>query len=425
MTKEFFVPHAVIVDGYSGGVHLAPEFNKRGISCLHVQSDSKIWPLVEPTFDYTPYREKLYIKDGFEALIQKLKNAEVVAVLPGTETGVELADQISEALMLPSNGTKLSEARRNKFLMIETCRQADIPVADQFCADNLPALLSWHRASGLKNVIVKPLNSAGTDGVFKCQTSSDLEKAFHRIYGKENKLALNNDLVLVQEFLQGTEYFIDSVSKNGQHAFTDIWKYKKRSINGHDFVYDKNDLCAYDDPTVVLLRAYVVKVLNALNIQNGPAHAEVMMTEKGPRLVEIGARLDGVTIPQVNRICVGFSPVDTTIDAFLSVDDFSKVQKNGYAIGKHASTVYLTAYQERFLKSFTDETILKNLPSFHQMTLRMKLGGKIYKTVNYFTAPGVMTLIHADRAVIESDYLKIRELENSNQLLEITPEMPL
>jgi len=45
-------------------------------------------------------------------------------VLAGAETGVELADQLSELLGLRSNGTGHSEERRNKFAMGEAVRHA-------------------------------------------------------------------------------------------------------------------------------------------------------------------------------------------------------------------------------------------------------------------------------------------------------------
>jgi len=44
--------------------------------------------------------------------------------MAGTETGVELADQLSELLGLRSNGTSLSEERRNKYAMGEAVRRA-------------------------------------------------------------------------------------------------------------------------------------------------------------------------------------------------------------------------------------------------------------------------------------------------------------
>jgi hypothetical protein len=47
-----------------------------------------------------------------------------VAVIPGAETGVELADQLSFRLNLRTNGVEKSLARRNKYIMGEMVRNA-------------------------------------------------------------------------------------------------------------------------------------------------------------------------------------------------------------------------------------------------------------------------------------------------------------
>ena len=38
---------------------------------------------------------------------------------------------------------------------------------------------------------------------------------------------LRNDGMLVQEFLDGIEYVVDSISRNGKHIVVGIWQYKK------------------------------------------------------------------------------------------------------------------------------------------------------------------------------------------------------
>ena len=50
-------------------------------------------------------------------------------------------------------------------------------------------------------------------------------------------MGLLNEGVLVQEFLDGIEYVVDSVSRDGVHKTTAVWEYDKRSINGANFVY--------------------------------------------------------------------------------------------------------------------------------------------------------------------------------------------
>lgn len=48
----------------------------------------------------------------------------IIAVIPGAETGVELADRLSSRMKLRSNGEKGSFARRNKYAMGEAVRNA-------------------------------------------------------------------------------------------------------------------------------------------------------------------------------------------------------------------------------------------------------------------------------------------------------------
>ena len=63
--------------------------------------------------------------------------------------------------------------------------------------------------------VVKPNESAGTDSVFLCKTPADVEKAFQKIHNHSNGLGHTNNGALCQEFLSGTEYVIDGVSRDG------------------------------------------------------------------------------------------------------------------------------------------------------------------------------------------------------------------
>jgi hypothetical protein len=55
----------------------------------------------------------------------------IVAVIAGSEPGVELADKLSHRLRLRTNGEELSAARRNKYLMGEAVRAAGIRAVKQ------------------------------------------------------------------------------------------------------------------------------------------------------------------------------------------------------------------------------------------------------------------------------------------------------
>lgn len=223
-----------------------------------------------------------------------------------------------------------------------------------------------------------------------------------------------NEQVLISEFMKGEEYFINTVSHKGQVQVTDIWRYHKRRVNGFDAVYDYNDLCDYRCEREQQITTYALRVLKALGVHQGPAHIEVMMTEEGPKLVELGARLDGLTLPQVNRQAIGFSPVDCVGQSFV----FSQPLE-GYERKKQARTVYLTSYLEGRIKAFLNLDKIKNLKSFFQLSLRVKEGGSLTKTTNYFTAPGFLTLISENQDQILEDYQNIRLMEENHEIFAV------
>ena len=195
--------------------------------------------------------------------------APMVAVLAGAETGVELADQLSERMGLMTNGTALSEARRNKFVMGETIRAAGIRAVKQLRATTWGEIDAWIKEwnpSPFK-VIVKPMDSAGSDDVTLCQSHEEVHAAFTHIMGKTNGLGLLNKAVLVQEYLEGQEYVVDMVSREGEHKVAAIWAYDRRAANGAHFVCFGQRLLTIQDELCPELVAYMKKVVTALGIK--------------------------------------------------------------------------------------------------------------------------------------------------------------
>lgn len=226
--QENVFPSAVaVVDPFSTGAHLAKKIVDLGFRCVRIFSiwDSPVAALIQEginvEFDATlQYNDGLSDQDeATNEVVDQLKALpfNILAVIPGAETGVELADRLSFRLKLRSNGESGSLARRNKYLMGEKVRSAGVrAVKQQICTsvdqmqDFLLSLCRVHPVtknadwSTLKCVL-KPVQSAGTDDVFLCSTREEAKVAFERIYMKRNGVGLINDAVLVQEYLQGNE----------------------------------------------------------------------------------------------------------------------------------------------------------------------------------------------------------------------------
>ena len=92
--------------------------------------------------------------------------------------------------------------------------------------------------------------------------------------------------VLLQEFLEGTEYIVDHVSCDGVHKTTMLWMYDFQEVNGHRVCIAQRPV-PYDSSAMAELVAYTRQCLNALGVRNGATHTEVMWTSGGPCLVEV------------------------------------------------------------------------------------------------------------------------------------------
>ena len=293
--------HVGIVDPFSTGASLAAYIYSLGYKVIAIYSAnmeqlSTMKNLI-PQNLVLEFDSIISYDDGVEGVMRVLKCARfnVIAVMAGAETGVELADTISSRMGLRTNGTQLSFARRNKYHMGETIRQAGVRAVKQVKASTWKEVENFMKEWRPEpyEIIVKPVDSAGSEDVTLCRSEEELKSAFSRILGKVNGLGLLNEAVLVQEYLSGQEYVVDMVSRDGEHKAVALWYVDKRVVNGAAFVLHGYVPILATDPVCDELIKYQKTVLNALGIFNGPSHGEVKWEKDEPVLVEVGARCHG------------------------------------------------------------------------------------------------------------------------------------
>ncbi|EOD17007.1 hypothetical protein EMIHUDRAFT_118788 [Emiliania huxleyi CCMP1516] len=226
--------------------------------------------------------------------------------------------------------------------------------------EHMPELLRGERnpaclgpLSDPSRTLPSPVEGAGSDGVTICNSAAEVRLAFGKLEGTKNILGLDNYAVLCQEYLEGDEWVVDTVSRAGEHKVVALWKYDKRDYHGSPVVYHGMRLhnVEADEPLLRGMVAYVTAVLDALGITDGAMHSEIMATARGPVLVEHGA---WVTIR---------SPADGTITA---------------------------VHHEKLAR-------IRALPSFlgEYCAPCIKVGCRIRQTVDAMTVHGCFNLAHA------------------------------
>ena len=262
---------------------------------------------------------------------------------------------------------------------------------------------------------MKPNQSAGSDDVFLCTSEDEVKKGFDKINGAINGLGVVNEGVLLQEFLEGKEYVVDSVSRDGESKITAIWEYDKREVNGQFNVYFGMQLLAVNDDLTRQLVEYQRNVLTALEIVNGPAHAEIMMTKTGPCLVEVGSRCHGGegTWQPIANGCVGYNQIDVTLDAYLEEGRFMCLPDAPTSLAMSGREAFIVAKQSGVLRECPGFAKIKLMESYLRGEEMIHPGMFMAKTIDCFTRPAAFQLLHSDPAVVEADYLRIRALEEN------------
>lgn len=401
----------IIVDGYRFSKDYIFYLNQKNISCIHVQSSKSVIADLARSSTYDPLDYVVnFIYDGnFCELIEALKLFNPVAVIPAMESGVILADELSNALNLKSNIYSLSQARRNKFEMIEALKNAGVSCMKYTNAESSKEAIAWIDEKTHYPVVIKPLESAGTEGVYICETEAALKNHFKKIIHHNNCFGIVNQSVLVQEFLQGTEYMINSVSLNGNHYFTDIWRCHKRYIENHGMIYDREELISSDGLIQNQIKLYLKEVLNALGFQYGAAHAEVMLTEKGPILIEVGARVGGNVNCKSHAEFLGLNQLELNVDAYVDEKNYFKKTKYAYALLKNAMTILLSTEQEGVIESMPILEKIKSCQSLFWYRLLVKPGDLIKPTRDLFSSPGKVILMNENIDLIFQEYMLLMD----------------
>ena len=224
---------AVVVDPYSSGRYLLYDLKDRDIPIICIRSSLNLGKffLDAYTANKEYYATTVDFQDNLEQLLSELNNLpyNIIAVFPGCEPGVTLAEQLSEALKLPTaNGTELLQSRKDKGEMQEQLRRCGVPAAKQFISGDVEELCEWARNNNEWPLVAKPASSSGSDGVYFLHSEEELRAAHAEKVGTMDPNGNVVNVLVLQEFLAGTEYIVDTVSHGGRHLCVAIWVYAKR-----------------------------------------------------------------------------------------------------------------------------------------------------------------------------------------------------
>ncbi len=402
----------VVVDPYSSGNQWAPALRAAGLVPVAVMAAAAVPAIYTATFVPDDFTVVVRSAEGGTDVADRLRPLDPLAVLPGAESGVELADRLAAALTpRRANIPALAAARRHKGAMAAAVAAAGLPVVRHVCSADPARIADWLAGSGLagRDVVVKPPKSGGTDDVILVRAGQDWRPAFDRVLGAENQMGGVNSEVMVQEYMAGVEYVVDTCTVDGVHTLVDICRYRKGDNGGHMAVYDWMEWLPPDTPGHQQLTGYALGVLDAVGVRFGAAHTEIMLTAAGPRLVEVNARVAGGGVPRFCREATGDSQIDRLVRHLAGARDIPA----SFTLRRTVRGVLFRAGTAGVLRNAEEYEHVRELASHHASVINVRSGDRVPVTSDLATshALGYAVLAHDRPEQVDADYDEIRRIE--------------
>lgn len=192
----------------------------------------------------------------------------------------------------------------DKGLMRECLKEQNVPV---------PLFFKTSRYFDYLNIIeylpskfiVKPADNSGSRGIFLVgdkNNKQNVDYAFN--YSKSYS---RSGEVIVEEFMEGPEVSVETLSIDGKViviAITD--KITTGPPNFVELGHSQPSQLSHEIQKQI--KDVAIRAVKAMGIINGPSHTEIIVTNKGPKIVELGARLGG------DNITSHLTPLSTGID---------------------------------------------------------------------------------------------------------------
>ena len=228
------------------------------------------------------------------------------------ELGLLPAARINEALGLGGESVATVELLLDKWRMRRQLAARGISPVVSAVGRSTQDVREFVEAHGLP-IILKPIRESGSLAVFCIRDRADVDVVAERFRSLDDGHWAVGDLFradsfddfLMEEFLDGPEISVETLSFDGRHVVVAVTD--KEELGGSSgFVevgFSQPSGCSAE--TLREVTRLVTDFFDAVGLRNGPAHTEVRLTSRGPRILESHNRIGGFAINEMVEIVYG------------------------------------------------------------------------------------------------------------------------
>ena len=134
------------------------------------------------------------------------------------------------------------------------------------------------------------MDRAGSRGIFKVYNDKELKNAI-----KSSKSISNSGNVIIEEYLDGPEVSVELVISNKRVYVIQVTD-KVTTGPPHFIEIGHSQPSVLDCDAIANIKDVAIRAAQSLEINNCLGHAEIKLTSRGAKMIEIGARAGGDSI---------------------------------------------------------------------------------------------------------------------------------
>lgn len=260
--------------------------------------------------------------------------------------------------------------------------------------------------SGAHRIVLKPNDGGGNVNVaFFNADVADEELASY--------LAEATGEVLAEEYVGGEEYFVNGqIDGAGQVHIVSVTRYVRVDFGGKENVEVGCRTLHTTDPLFEVLATYARRVLAATGLRRSPFHLEAKVDDRGPCLIEVGARLVGTGFAvREGRMHGGLDVLDLALSHYLHDTGVPAptLDWHEYDSLYHGEVLGL-ASRDDVIYTLRGVSAVAAMPEFVAWVDPPWVGKKVHRTTDLISSPWLAEMAAASPAQLDAACDRASEL---------------
>lgn len=308
-------------------------------------------------------------------------------VTAATDKPLVMMANVAEKLNFPFYSMQTATWSTDKYQMKQRFVEGGVP-----CAQGR-LISSADEAKGMEfPIIVKPRDNSGSRGVKLCRNEDELQDSVSE--------ALENShltTVLVEEFIEGREFSIESLHYDGKSEIIQFTEKKTTEFPYNVELGHKQPANLTDDQRQQI-GVIINKIAECMQFENCPSHTELKVNDRGIFVIETSPRLGGDYITStLTPLSTGINLEDQLLHIALGESVDTKTGRK-----EKASAVCFFSFPEGMVELMSAEIYnISNWPHIVGFDLKIHVGDNVNRITSSLNRYGQFIVVADSRTEVD------------------------